>query len=685
MLKLSSFLTFIKQKKILFCSLLFIVIAISIPQTASAGIWGWVADAATNALLTGLLGIVFFIPLIFVVIFSTITKIFLSIAITLAITESYTNSTAVQIGWPLVRDLANMVVVLGFVVIGIATILRIQDYEAKKRLPALIIAALLINFSKLICGIFIDGTNVFIEFFFGKVNVISSWFPAITDIIALYSTIGQENILDFAPKISGMMLFYSIAGFVNLLYFFLILGRILMLWMLVILSPLAFVCYVFPATKSIWQMWWKNFFQWCIIILPAGLFYYIGANMVSFAVANASIDLIDPSNLSDLSNWREYLSNAVSIILVPGFFLIAGFLVSLQVSAMGAGMITGMFSGAGIFAAGKYAKGLAGITKKQSGTLGKLTGWASGKAGGSTTRVGRMFGKTSSFFNKQQARADAFGGVLKKTRSAFGRGLEGVGAIPVGTQATKDDKALADAIKALIAALKSGNKKDEQRVFDKIHNGTGVEKIAAIQAAASENKLHEAFKQPSGTVDYNAMNDALVAAEKSGAPKNTRKDAVDKYYQMAGFSDKNVDASLTSLGHKATIDAELTSQGIAPGTASPAQRMDAARSVLTGPQISRGEEKANYTQLTKNWSSMDLEAKANTDLGGLHPDDFEEFALNRNAEDIKSFKLLEAGHDNRTTHKVTMLAYVNAELGTPGLSTNKQRRLREVRDELLKL
>ncbi len=666
-----------KSKKTLFFVLFFAVLFFVIPQTASAGLFSWATNAVANAILSGLLGYLFWFPMLIALLFVTVSNVLLQAAIAFAtIGTSYTHSDAVNIGWPIVRDLANMMVVLGFVLIGLATTLRIKEYEAKQLLLKLIIAALLINFSLLICGIFIDGSNIVMKYFFKTNNLWAGWFPGISDLWNILTNIGTDNVLNYAAKIFGLIFFWIAAGFVNILYFFLLLMRVLALWMLVILSPLAFVCYVFPFTKGIFQMWWKNFFQWCIIILPAGLFYYIGSTLVhnSFS-SHGALDLASPST------YVEYISNALSIILIPSLFLIAGFFVSLQFSAMGASAITGFANKH----KGTALKMGAGVLGKSAGNASKLANWASNKAGGNTSRVGRMFGAASNAFGNSQARTDQFAGALKKTKSAFGRALEGAGAMPVGTQAGKDDKVLADAVKQLAAALRSGNKKDEQRVFDNIHNGVGMNKTAAISASVSTGKLHDAFKNTSGDVQYSKMNDALLEAEKSGAPKDMRKDAQDKYYQLAGFNDKNVDSALTGLGHKAAIDTQLTADGITPGTASPAQRMAAARKTLGGMDISRAEEKANYIKLGQNWSSMDLEAKANTDLGGLHPDDLKEFTLSRNAEDIKAFKLLDKGHDNIATQAPKMLARVIAELATPGISTNRQRRLTEVKDELEKL
>ncbi|MDP3882781.1 MAG: hypothetical protein Q8Q48_01865 [Candidatus Staskawiczbacteria bacterium] len=670
------------KKTLLFILLLLVVTGFIMPGTALAWSWPWewAASEVASGLLNVLIGIFFALPLFFVTIAATISKIIFSLAETLALNTSYTNTDAVKLGWPIIRDLANMMVVLGFVVIGIATTLRFKDYEAKKLLLPLIIAALLINFSLVICGIFIDGSNILMRFFFDKAAVAGGgWITPTVDLFNLIGSIGTHSPLEFASILIGMTFFYFIEFFVDFLYGFLLLCRLVAISMLVILSPLAFVCYVFPATRGIWQMWWKKFFQWCIVIVPAGLFYYIGEMLISKKITN------DPFDLDKIiaAGPATFFANQFQLVLVPGLFLIVGFFISLQFSAMG---ISTIFSFANKHK-GKALSGGLGALSKASGVAGKYAGKAGDYLSGS--KIGKWSGLA--FAAKMAGKGGTFvGNSAERTRKAkswAGRVLEGAGAIPAGTQAGKDSKDLASAIAALTAALRSGNKQDQQRVFDKIHNGDA----AAISAAVSEGRLHEAFKDPgTGAVNHSAMNDALLAAEKSGAPKNMRKDALDKYYQVAGFTDKNVDAALTSLGHKGAIDAELTTQGIAIGTATPAQRMAAARSLetsggLAAGTVSRAEEKANYTKLGQNWSSMDLEAKANADLGGLHPDDLKEFSLSRNAEDIKAFKLLDAGHDNRTTHKTTMLAHVNAELATPGISTNRQRRLQEVRDELMKL
>ena len=94
-----------------------------------------------------------------------IVKYLLNWIISTVLYTPITSASVVATGWPIVRNFANAIIVLALIAIAMATILRIKDYEAKSLLPKLIIAALLINFSLVICGIIIDAASITIRFF----------------------------------------------------------------------------------------------------------------------------------------------------------------------------------------------------------------------------------------------------------------------------------------------------------------------------------------------------------------------------------------------------------------------------------------------------------------------------------------------------------------------------------------
>ncbi len=70
------------------------------------------------------------------------------------------NTAAVVEGWKVVRNLFNNFFIVLLMVVAIGTILNKKDYHYKAMLPKILIAAILINFSKLFVGIAIDISQV---------------------------------------------------------------------------------------------------------------------------------------------------------------------------------------------------------------------------------------------------------------------------------------------------------------------------------------------------------------------------------------------------------------------------------------------------------------------------------------------------------------------------------------------
>src|SRR3989338_1978259 len=79
--------------------------------------------------------------------------------------QSFIKVPVVQIGWTLSRDMANMAFILIMLGIAFATILQMDTFGVKKKLVPLIAMALLLNFSLVACGVFIDIGNSLGRFF----------------------------------------------------------------------------------------------------------------------------------------------------------------------------------------------------------------------------------------------------------------------------------------------------------------------------------------------------------------------------------------------------------------------------------------------------------------------------------------------------------------------------------------
>lgn len=520
-----NFSLFFKKKKILFFGLLFLAVTIlAVPQVANAAsLFSAAKDLVTglgNSVLNAVIYAALAIPLFLTAICADIAGTLLVWAIDLSKTISYTNSPGVQIGWPIVRDLANMMIVLGFVVIGIATALRIREWEAKQLLAKLIIVALLVNFSLLICGIFIDGTNILMNFFFSKIGNAAFAYKSIENSWnVLTGPAFSSTWFVFGVELVAMMFFNFIAFFIYLLYILLILGRIIALWMLVILSPLAFVCYVFPATKPVWSQWWKNFWQWCIIGIPAGLFYFIASQMISKTITTPAASIGTDTILN--GDAAKLISGSISLLL-PGLFLIVGFLVSLQFSAMGAGVIMNF--------ANKY-KG-----KALSGGLGALSK-TSGKLG--SAYKNSALGKYADAMQAKKGFGNKIGGWVlgapgkgaafvanspnryQQTKSMFGRGLERMGGMPTGTMGVAAIKDVEEAAKGIKFEYDRAKLSNDSGTIDRIRNdartGQGMKGAAAYKVISDAKDLADTFKDSHGDVDFGAIHSRGRFAEINGA------------------------------------------------------------------------------------------------------------------------------------------------------------------------
>ena len=110
----------------------------------------------------GILFMIGFIGGIFVYLGGTLTNWALNL------NNQIMDSSVIEIGWTISRDIANLGFVLIIIMIAFTTILRIETYQTKKLLTKLIIIALLINFSLVFAGIFLDFSGMLTNFFIDK-------------------------------------------------------------------------------------------------------------------------------------------------------------------------------------------------------------------------------------------------------------------------------------------------------------------------------------------------------------------------------------------------------------------------------------------------------------------------------------------------------------------------------------
>lgn len=212
-------------------------------------------------------------------------------------TSYFDNNSGTRIAWETMRTLANVMFVIAFIVIIYSqlTSAGISNYGIKKMLPRLIIAAILVNASFLICQIAVDISNIL------GTSIASTFKSISSDILARGGNSGiQIEQLNLGGIIAGVLIAGAAAyavlalsgavivvGLVAtlLLLLFLIVRKILII-LLIALAPIAFVCMLLPNTEEYFKTWRKTFTRLLLVFPIIALCY--GAGLLARAVIQTS-------------------------------------------------------------------------------------------------------------------------------------------------------------------------------------------------------------------------------------------------------------------------------------------------------------------------------------------------------------------------------------------------------------
>ena len=193
--------------------------------------------------------------------------------------------------WNVFRNIANalIIIVLLMIIFSQLTGVGIDNYGIKKMLPRLVIMAILINLSYIVCELAVDLSNILGV---GLNNMFESIGTAIrggngaaaetvaTIVDALLATLAGAGAAASAvitivgiAEGGGVMLIISLVlvllvALVAVLMFFVMLGaRMVIVIMFTVIAPVAFACYILPNTQNLFKKWWKVF-QAALVIFP---------------------------------------------------------------------------------------------------------------------------------------------------------------------------------------------------------------------------------------------------------------------------------------------------------------------------------------------------------------------------------------------------------------------------------
>lgn len=381
---------------------------------------GFLEDLVTTAL--------FFGPYILIWLFTGLAVIFVYIATFLVdaalapgIYMGIINSAAIDRGWTIMRDTANLFFILILIFIAIATTLRLQSYSAKTWIPKLLFGAVFINFSKTITMFIIDIGNMFM---YGAISWMGQGIEN-TGIWQLTNTVNelfwhvspfQWQLITITKMVEVFTAFmFSLILALTLLGFgILLLVRVTMLAILTIFSPIAFMLHAWPNAGKYAGQWWGSLLKY-IIFGPIIVFFLFIAgemaltlfNMGAFAVAPTGTvgpTTGDMSKMSvELGAFSTFFGTLIPFVIVI-IILLSGLSFTTEMGIAGAGMIMGtvkgLAAGGGAIVGGLAAKqvlnkGIRGFGWAKGGWKNAKEGYRTGGVKGGLGSLGRGLKQTA--------------------------------------------------------------------------------------------------------------------------------------------------------------------------------------------------------------------------------------------------------------------------------------------------
>ena len=215
------------------------------------------------------------------------------------------SDSPIFIVWQYIRDLTNIVFIILIIIVIYSHLTGVgfDNYNIKKILPKIIITAVLINLSYLICSALVDTSNIIGASLRGFFENIESQIGATGDAVISWESFaailgGGGAIAGISISAAGgvgavlpMFLLSLISAFLSILVGLATIAmRQAVISLLVMIAPLALVCYMLPNTNK-WFTKWKDTFSTMLVFFPMFSALFGASHLAGWAIiAKASQD-----------------------------------------------------------------------------------------------------------------------------------------------------------------------------------------------------------------------------------------------------------------------------------------------------------------------------------------------------------------------------------------------------------
>lgn len=325
------------------------------------------------------------------------------------------------IAWGVMRDVANIGLLFGFIFMGVLLILNVEGggghghgggMSAKKAIPRLIIFAVLLNFSLFASQVVIDVANAFSASFAtlaGETcatgttggdateaqqrneecaNVgISGKILAVTGLTKTWNVEqGWDNLLDrpytYAVSLMLLSIFVLVTAMVLLAGAILLIIRVVILSLLMVTSPIGFAGMAIPKLQGIATMWWSKLMSQAFFAPVYLLLIFISIKLTEGLMGEGSTSLAD-ALIGNAGKTTAGNMQVVMIFLVVIGFMIGSLIAATKIGAMGAKFATQSVAGATVGFAGFAGRRTIGAASGKAASRIASSSWARNNGVGS--------------------------------------------------------------------------------------------------------------------------------------------------------------------------------------------------------------------------------------------------------------------------------------------------------------
>ncbi|MEK7478157.1 MAG: hypothetical protein AAB645_02200 [Patescibacteria group bacterium] len=280
-------------------------------STNSGGAWSWdrikwimshssgaavVSDAFSSATADWLEGQVFrvmryslLLAVYIASLFTLLVGVLLDYVISITLYSQFWHLASIEAAWFIIRDIANIFFIFVLLYIAIATVLDLAETDTKKMLVAVIIAAVLLNFSLMFTRVIIDVGNVLADQFYQSIaykdQKLIGFSSRIVDAVKLQDLNKVQKDIVAPPEGSVAntqwlllyitflsLIFYLMAAWTFLRVGFMFQARMIILLFLMVTSPIAYLGSVVPQLSEYSKGWWSSLIHQTMVA-PVFLFF----------------------------------------------------------------------------------------------------------------------------------------------------------------------------------------------------------------------------------------------------------------------------------------------------------------------------------------------------------------------------------------------------------------------------